>query len=303
MKKILVIGSLNLDIVARVGHMPEIGETILSDDMEMIPGGKGANQACAAGKLGARVCMLGALGKDAYGNILLESLQNAGVDTSRLIRRERESTGLALINVNAEGNNSIVVIPGANQTVDKNYIDENEEAIKESDIIILQMEIPIATVLYAAQKAKKWGKTVILDPAPVPEYFPQELFQYVDIIKPNETELQMIAKAGGESLELEWAAEYLRQKGVKDVIVTLGEKGVYVNSERKGILQIPAQKVEAVDTTAAGDTFTAAMAVKLAEEADIEQAVEFANRASAIAVTRKGAQASIPTREEVCMGM
>ena len=125
----------------------------------------------------------------------------------------------------------------------------------------------------------------------------------VDIIKPNETELQMIAKAGGESLELEWAAEYLRQKGVKDVIVTLGEKGVYVNSERKGILQIPAQKVEAVDTTAAGDTFTAAMAVKLAEEADIEQAVEFANRASAIAVTRKGAQASIPTREEVCMGM
>lgn len=298
MKKILVIGSLNLDIVVRVDHMPEVGETIVSKDMEMIPGGKGANQAYAVGKLGNSVALLGAVGKDAYGDILMNSLCQAGADVSKIAKR-KENTGLALITVNGEGDNSIVVVAGANSTVDEAYIDENEDAIKDADIIIFQLEIPIETVLYAAQKAKKFGKTVILDPAPVPEEFPEELYSCIDVIKPNETELRMLIHENKDIIDLIQATKTLREKGIKDVIVTLGERGVFINSEEAGIVEIPALKVNAVDTTAAGDSFTAALAVMLSQGKDIRSAAEFANKVASIVVTRRGAQSSIPTKSEV----
>ena len=298
MKKILVIGSLNMDMVAEVHHTPTAGETILTDTMRLIPGGKGANQACAAGKLGAKVTMLGAVGKDSYGRILKDSLRESGVHTQFILERET-STGVAFITVNEEGNNCIVVVSGANASLMPEDIQGHLELIKESDIVILQMEIPVETVLFAARKAKELGKTVILDPAPVPKHFPKELFQYLDLIKPNETELKMLTGFGGKEEELNLASGYLRSLGVRDIVVTLGERGVYVNSEKEGIFRILGLKVEAVDTTAAGDSFTAAMALKMAQGENLSKAVRFANHVSAIVVTRKGAQSSIPSIEEV----
>lgn len=299
MKKILVIGSLNLDMVVNVDHTPAVGETILSDKMEMIPGGKGANQACAAGCLNADVTMFGAVGSDMYADIQMKSLSAAGVDISRIIKRAEATTGIALITVNSDGDNCIVVVSGANATLSCRDIDDNIDLLKEADIIIFQLEIPLETVCYGAKAAKELGKTVILDPAPVPKIFPEELFRFVDIIKPNETELQMLTGMDHVESHLAEAASLLKRKGVKNVLVTLGEKGVYLDSEVDGIWRIPAVPVEAVDTTAAGDSFTAALAVMLADGKSLKEAASFANYVSAIVVTRKGAQSSIPTFDEV----
>lgn len=299
MKKILVIGSLNLDMTVQVDHTPVVGETILSNRMDMNAGGKGANQACALGKLGADVTMLGAVGRDMYADIQLDSLNTAGVNTTRIIVKEDVSTGIALITVNKEGDNSIIVVSGANATLSKKDIDDNLDVIKESDIVIFQLEVPLETVCYAAGIAKKLGKMVILDPAPVPKDFPEELYRYVDIIKPNETELGMLTGIDNTEEHLEEAVACLKEKGVKDVIVTLGEKGVYMVDKATGAERIPAIKVQAVDTTAAGDSFTAALAIMLAEEKSLREAVIFANHVSSIVVTRKGAQSSIPTLKEV----
>lgn len=299
MKKILVIGSLNLDMVVNVDHTPSIGETILSDKMEMIPGGKGANQACAAGYLNADVTMLGAVGNDMYADIQMKSLSEAGVDVSRIIKRPEATTGIALITVNSDGDNCIVVISGANATLSCDDIDNNIDLLKEADIVIFQLEIPLETVCYAARRAKELGKMVILDPAPVPKVFPKELYRYVDVIKPNETELYMLTGIARVESNLMEASRLLRSQGVKNILVTLGEKGVYLDSEENGICRIPAIPVDALDTTAAGDSFTAAMAVMLADGRSLREAVIFANYVSAIVVTRKGAQSSMPTFDEV----
>ena len=184
MSKILVIGSLNIDMVMRVDHMPAAGETILCDGMKLVAGGKGANQACAAGRLGTDVTMLGAIGNDSHGEMQRDSLQRSGVDVSGLITKESVSTGTAFITVNKEGNNSIVVVQGANARFTPEDIESHRDLLEECEIVILQLEIPMDTVLYAVKLARTLGKTVILDPAPVPEHFPEELYQYVDIIKP-----------------------------------------------------------------------------------------------------------------------
>ena len=177
MSKILVIGSLNMDMVMKVDHMPVAGETILCDGMKLVAGGKGANQACAAGRLGTDVTMLGAIGKDVYGEMQRESLQRSGVDVSGLITKENVSTGTAFITVNKEGNNSIVVVQGANAQFTPEDIEAHRSLIEECEIVILQLEIPMETVLYAVKLARELGKTVLLDPAPVPEHFPEELYQ------------------------------------------------------------------------------------------------------------------------------
>lgn len=299
MKKILVVGSLNMDMVANVDHTPVVGETILTNMLTLIPGGKGANQAYAAGRLGADVTMLGAVGKDSYADMLLKSLESAGVETSAILRKEEVATGIAMIAVNSDGDNSIIVVSGANAVLTPKDIEDKLELLKNSDIVILQLEIPLDTVFYTAKMAKSFGKTVILDPAPVPKEFPEELLQYVDIIKPNETELSMLTGLTSSGKDIEKGARELKKRGVKDVMVTLGDKGVYIDSEKCGTCQIPGHKVEAVDTTAAGDTFTAALAIMLAQGKDVREAAEFANDVSSIVVTRKGAQSSIPTLEEV----
>ena len=290
MGKILVVGSLNVDMVMNVDHMPAEGETILCD---------GANQACAAGRLGTDAAMLGAIGDDDYGILQLKSLSEAGVEVGGLLKKKGQNTGTAFITVNKEGNNSIVVVPGANSAFRPEDIEANREMIEQCELMILQLEVPLDTVCYAAKLAKSLGKTVILDPAPVPEQFPEELYEYVDIVKPNETELGMLTGIAEAQKHLTEAAQVLKARGVKNVLVTLGGDGVYINPESGEEIRIPACKVKAVDTTAAGDSFTAALAAMLLEGESLEAAAEFANRVSAIVVTRKGAQSSIPTMDEV----
>ena len=299
MGKILVIGSLNIDMVMKVDHMPTAGETILCDGMNLVAGGKGANQACAAGRLGTDVTMLGAIGNDSHGEMQRDSLQRSGVDVSGLITKERVSTGTAFITVNKEGNNSIVVVQGANAQFTPEDIEAHRDLLEECEIVILQLEIPMDTVLYAVKLARTLGKTVILDPAPVPEHFPEELYQYVDIIKPNESELSRLTGIADTQNHLEEAVQIVKDHGVKNVLVTLGGDGVYLDTENEPPVNIPAKKVKVVDTTAAGDSFTAALAAMLLEGKTLKEAAEFANQVSAIVVTREGAQDSIPTLQEV----
>ena len=299
MGKILVIGSLNIYMVMKVDHMPTVGETILCDGMKLVAGGKGANQACAAGRLGTDVTMLGAIGNDSHGEMQRDSLQRSGVDVSGLITKERVSTGTAFITVNKEGNNSIVVVQGANAQFTPEDIEAHRDLLEECEIVILQLEIPMDTVLYAVKLARTLGKTVILDPAPVPEHFPEELYQYVDIIKPNESELSRLTGIADTQNHLEEAVQIVKDHGVKNVLVTLGGDGVYLDTENESPVHIPAKKVEVVDTTAAGDSFTAALAAMLLEGKTLKEAAEFANQVSAIVVTREGAQDSIPTLQEV----
>lgn len=296
---ILVIGSLNMDLAAEVDHIPVVGETILSSSFATVPGGKGANQACAAGRIAGGCAFIGAIGNDGYGKILQESLQNFRVDTRGLTVKSDEPSGMAVVMVNKEGNNSIVVIPGANSALTPEDIARHRDLIEESKILVMQLEIPLETVLYAAKLAKTMGKTVILDPAPVPEKFPEELYRYIDIIKPNETELERLTGHGIQGEDYILGASLLREKGVRNVLVTLGEKGAYFDSETEGKGFIPAHSVKAVDTTAAGDAFTASVAAKLCEGASLREAAEFASKVSSIVVTRKGAQSSIPAWEEI----
>lgn len=297
MKRILVIGSINLDFVAAVEHVPVAGETILAENMETFPGGKGANQAYAAGKLGGNVSMLAAVGRDSWGDLALKNLEDVGVDVSRCKRVQGVSTGNAWIAVNAEGDNSIIVLQGANRYVTKEYIDQNLDLLRSCDIVIMQLEIPIDTVLHTAQLARKYGKMVILDPAPAKENIPDEMYPLIDIIKPNEGELSVLTGCSGEDYEI--GAEMLLDKGCKSVLVSLGENGVYYVADGETGVRIPGRKVNAVDTTAAGDSFIAGLAVMLAKGTSMEDAIEFGQMVSAITVTRKGAQNSIPGAGEV----
>ncbi len=298
-KKILVIGSLNMDMVIPIEQMPLKGETILGGNITHIPGGKGANQACAVGKLGGDVVMLGCVGDDQFGKDLCENLMRAGVDVSHVGKVEQVPTGIAVILVDAEGSNSIVVAPGTNSKCDVQYLKDYDEILKDCDFVIFQMEIPKDAIWYGIFRAKELGKTVILNPAPVPEFIPEEILQKIDYITPNEVEAVKLAGLEGDSLEvIEEAAGRLLQKGIANVLVTLGSRGVMLMKE--GYCEVfPARKVDAVDTTAAGDCFNGAFAVGLAEGMPVEEAIAFGNLASSIAVTRKGAQSSIPARSEV----
>lgn len=298
MASILVVGSLNVDLVISVKSMPVAGETLLADHFDRIPGGKGANQAYAAAMLGAKTVMLGSIGRDESGEMLRQSLLYAGVDISRL-KISGRSTGTAVITVNEAGENSIVVLQEANLDVDIAYIDANLDAIKEADIVLLQLEIPLQTVLYVAMKAKEYGKIVILDPAPAQAGLPDELFANIDILKPNEIELRMILGKNVNDISLEEAIEEVHRKGVETVLVTLGEKGSYLHT-REGLTnhQFP-EVVDVVDTTAAGDAFSASLAVALINGQSLIEAQAFANQVSSIVVTRKGAQSSIPSLDEL----
>ncbi len=300
MKKVLVIGSLNCDYVINVQKMPKIGETLICDGFEMIPGGKGANQAYALGKLGGAVTMLGAVGDDGPGSMLRENLRGVGVDVSRLKSVKGESTGTAFITVDSSGGNSIIVVQGANSTVDVPYIKENDDILAASDIVLLQMEIPMETVVYSAKRAKELGRTVILDPAPARSDIPPELYKCVDYIKPNEVELGMLIGDSQAESHLEESASVLQARGVRNVVVTLGSKGAFLLDDSGGTCSLPANgTMKAVDTTAAGDSFTAALAYGLAEGRGLHEALELAICVSGIVVTRKGAQTSIPDMEEV----
>ena len=292
MKNILVIGSLNMDLVINTDRMPQAGETIHGKGFAHFPGGKGANQASACARAGGNVKMLGKVGDDAYGDILLKNLSQDGVNING-IEREKISTGVAVITV-FNGENSIILDKGANGLVDRDYIDRHIDAIDWADYIIMQYEIPMETGVYVAQIVKSKGKTLIIDPAPMMEA-PSELYRMADIILPNETETAQLV---GEGNDDEASVKKMYELGCKNVIMTLGKKGsIYYNGEN--MINQPAYKVKAIDTTGAGDCFTGSMVAALASDKTMEEALEFASKASAIAVGRRGAQPSFPWKSEV----
>ena len=299
-KGILVIGSLNMDLSIDLAKMPVTGETILGRGIAYKAGGKGANQACAAGKLGGRVRMLGCVGQDEFGQKLVKSLSESGVETDYIKESRDLPTGTAVIYVDDNGDNSIVVIPGANMACDIEYLKEQDEQFHWCDYVVLQMEIPYEAVWYSVKRAKELGKMVILNPAPAPDEIPEEILSLVDYLTPNETEI--IALNGKSKDDIREGAEKLLSRGVSNVIATLGDRGALLVT-RYGETFYPARKVVSVDTTAAGDCFNGAMVAALAEGQSEAEAILFANIASSIAVTRKGAQESLPIREEVAVIM
>lgn len=297
-KKILVIGSLNMDLSIQVHTIPAVGETVLGRGAVWRQGGKGANQACAIAKLDGQVKMLGSVGCDEFGDCQIKGLKDAGVDTSNLKRCTDLSTGTAIICVDECGNNSIVVNSGANQACTEAYLKENDQLFEWCDYVVLQMEIPFGSVLYAASRAKELGKEVLLNPAPVPERGLDGLTGLVDYLTPNETELARLSGGTGSGLEdVKRNAEKLIGRGAENIIVTLGGQGAMLVN-RDGAAVFPARKVDAVDTTAAGDCFNGAFVTALAEGRTKEEAIKFAIYAASVAVMREGAQESLPRKEE-----
>lgn len=296
---IIVVGSLNMDFVAQVERLPLPGETVLGSGFRTIPGGKGANQACAAGRLGGRVRMVGRVGGDVFGEQLRGSLQAAGVDVDGVRSTDATPSGVALILVDARGGNQIVVAEGANGCLTPSDV---ETALGDAGggYLLLQLETPLNTVAAAAAIGKRRGLTVILDPAPA-RALPAALLGCVDILTPNESEALVLLGRCEAAVSLEEApdvARALRDLGVGTAIVKLGENGAFLSSA-SAHRHFAAPRVSVVDATAAGDTFNGALAVALAEGKRLEDAIAFANTAASLSVTRFGAQASIPTRADV----
>lgn len=294
--EIFVVGSLNADLVTRLERFPAPGETVTALDFAVHPGGKGANQAYAAARLGGRVAMLGCIGRDANGELLMQSLRSAGVDVSPVNGDADAPTGQALIALDASGENQIVVVPGANARLTPEIVQAHEARIAAAAVVLLQLEVPLMAVLAAARIARNGGATVILDPAPA-RPLPASLLECVDYLTPNESELQTLTggAAGGPT---EQAARRLADGRRLRVIVKMGEAGALL-VETEGHALWPARRVEAVDATGAGDAFNAALAVALAEGRPLPEAGRLATAASALCVTRAGAQPSMPTRQEV----
>ena len=298
MKRIIVIGSSNTDMVIKTEKLPAPGETILGGKFLMIPGGKGANQSVAASRLGGKVTFISKRGNDLFGNQAVGLLMREGVDIKYIVKDPDLPSGVALITVDSTGENSIVVAPGSNGNLLKEDIPSVIFDTGKFEILLLQLEIPIDTVEYSAVTASEHGIKVILNPAPARK-LSDNLLKHTWLITPNETEAETITGVIITDIpSAERAAELIQERGVKNVIITLGEAGAYIKSENYTGL-IPGIKVKPVDTTAAGDVFNGALAVAISEGSDLKDAVIFANKAASISVTRMGAQASAPYRNEI----
>lgn len=299
MKKILVIGSFMTDLVVQADRFVEEGETIIGNSFGQFTGGKGANQAVAAARLGGNVEMLGELGNDSFGKDQIASLEANGIDHTHVLFTDEASSGIGNPQLDSQGRNRIVVVPGANFEFTPQQLENLEEEIVNADLIVLQLELPIETVYRAIELSNKNGKTVILNPAPAQHIDPQYA-SMIDYIMPNEHEAGMLA--GGMAVDTEEhiceAAGILLAQGYRNVIITLGEKGSYLKNADLDI-RVPAFKVQAVDTTAAGDAFVGAFAYGLANDWDMKKTLQYASATSAIAVTKMGAQPSLPKKNEV----
>ena len=294
--KILVIGSSNTDMTIKSERLPAPGETILGGKFLMGAGGKGANQAVAAKRLGGDVTFVCKVGRDIFGDNAVKGYEKEGIDTSHILRSDAPS-GVALILVDAKAENSIAVAPGANGDLTPADIRNLRDVIAGASYLILQLEVPVETVLEAARIAHEAGVYVILNPAPACP-LPEELFKYLSLITPNQTETALMTGIEADETSLDKAVDALRTKGVKDVVITLGSRGSLVCTGGKNEF-VPACKVKAVDTTAAGDTFCGALCVALSEGKSLTEAAAFATKASALAVQKMGAQDSIPYRKDI----
>jgi ribokinase len=297
---IIIIGSMNMDMMVRTDHIPRPGETVMGRDFLMNPGGKGANQAVAVARLSGDAKFVGKIGNDLFGRQAAQLFREEGVDTSGLSSDPELPSGIALITVDQHGENSIVVAPGANASLNPSDVRAHIDDTPNAKVLLLQLEIPLETVSFAINMAKDKGIKVILNPAPA-QILTDELLSAVDILTPNETEAEYLTGISVFDLDsAKQAAQSLHAKGVVSVIITLGQKGalLYHNGEFQ---HIPAIKVEAIDTTAAGDVFNGALAVAITEGKELSQAIEFACHAAALSVTRIGAQSSIPYRNELLL--
>jgi ribokinase len=298
MSKIVVVGSSNTDMVIQSEHLPAPGETILGGTFFMNPGGKGANQAVAASKLGGDVVFVARVGDDIFGQEAVAGFKLEGINTDFIVTDPEQPSGVATIMVDAKGENCIAVASGANNALSPMDVDMAMASIDVADVLLMQLETPLETIEYVAELGIQKGKTVILNPAPA-QALSDELLAKLDVITPNETEAEILTGINVENLaDAEKAAQALREKGVGTVIITMGSQGAFVLSDSFTGM-VATRKVEAVDTTAAGDTFNGALAVGMANGQAIEAAVVFANKAATISVTRLGAQASVPSLQEV----
>ncbi|MED3923591.1 ribokinase [Priestia megaterium] len=288
MAKVTVIGSSSMDLVVTSNIRPGAGETVLGESFKTVPGGKGANQAVAAARLGADVSMIGCVGEDHYGKAILENFKSNGVSVGNVKPVTDSDSGTAHI-ILAEGDNSIVVVKGANDYITPDYVEKAKEKIKEADIVLIQQEIPEETVEYVAQLCQELKVPLLLNPAPA-RPLKAEVIEQVSYITPNEHEAELLFE--GKEKE-----EVLKQYPNK-LFITEGKQGVrYFNGEKEVL--VPSYQVETIDTTGAGDTFNAALAVALAEGMGFEKGIQFANRAASLSVTKFGAQGGMPTRKEV----
>lgn len=295
---IVVIGSSNTDMVIKTDHLPAPGETILGGNFFMNPGGKGANQAVAAKRLGGNVTFIAKTGNDLFGQGALRLFREEGINTDHILIDPLQPSGVALITVDEKAENTIVVASGANAHLFPADLGQATETIQGAGLILMQLEIPLMTVRYVAELAAQHHCKVILNPAPACA-LPADLLQHISIITPNETEAEMLTGVCVTDLDsARVAAMIMRNAGVETVIITLGAKGAFISTAEMELL-VPAPVVQAVDTTAAGDVFNGALAVALAEGASLPEAVDFGCRAAAISVTRLGAQAAAPYRHEV----
>jgi ribokinase len=297
-KQILVIGSANTDMVVKTTRFPQAGETIIGGDFFMFAGGKGANQAVASARLGAKVTFICKVGEDIFGKNAIEGYQKEGINTNYVLVDSKTPSGVALITINAEGQNEIVVASGANATLSVEDINQIVILFESVEVVVTQLETPISSVLRIAELARLKSKKLILNPAPA-QTLPKEIFQDLFLITPNETETEILTgiKVTDEASARQ-ASEKLKLWGVQNVIITMGAQGVFTHTSNfQGI--VPTQKVIAIDTTAAGDVFNGAIAVALANHLDWEDACNFACKAATISVTRMGAQASAPYLHEI----
>ena len=300
MKRIVVIGSSNTDMVVKAPRLPAAGETVLGGEFMMNAGGKGANQAVAATRYGGRVSFVARVGDDMFGRQTLEAMREDGIDTSYVAVDREHASGVALISVNAEGENSIVVASGANMALGREDIDRAAGEICAADVVLMQLEVPVSTVAYAAEVAAAAGVPVILNPAPAPtEPLGAELLSRLEAITPNRSEAARISGIEvTDTGSARRAAEAIHAMGVRNVIITLGGEGSLVY-DGVHFEHVEAVRVEAVDTTAAGDTFNGVLACCMAEGRTLAEAARMAGVAAAISVTRMGAQSAAPTRAEV----
>lgn len=298
--KVVVLGSLNVDRILQMDRVPEPGETLALNNQGMAGGGKGANQAIAAARSGAQTSFIGRVGADENGKFMLQQLVNSGVTTDLVAVDEEAGTGQAFVMVEKSGENRILIYGGANAQLSEADVKKAQAQIASADLMVAQLETPVATTQYAFRMAKELGVKTILNPAPAVAELPTELLENTDVITPNETEVEILTGVAvvDEAAMLK-AAQRLHELGVATVIITLGSKGVfYDDGKQHGI--VPAFKVRAVDTTAAGDTFLGALSSQLNPDlSNLKDAIEYGNKASTLAVQKMGAQPSIPTREEV----